>query len=590
MNKTKHILLTIALLLGTLTASAQRFEVDGINYYITSVEELTVAVTYYGNYNSAKYKGDIIIPSSVFYNNNDYKVTSVGEYAFFACNITSVRIPKGVISIDYRAFEDCTSITSITLPESVTSIGNSAFYGCSSLTSIALPESVTSIGSWAFYGCSGLTSITIPEGVTSIGEYTFYGCSGITSIRIPDTVTIIDKYAFCECSNLGIVTIGKNVSSINGSAFQKGNKIHTVINYSSLTITERSSSAGWVAYYAVKVLDVDELDNVDGFLFSTTDNVHYLKGYIGEDVGIVLPDNYKGETYSIENYAFYGCVSLTSITVPESVTDIGWYAFKGCSSLATITCKATTPPAVISGDSFAEVDKSISVYVPAESVSAYQEATGWKDFANILPLAKEYSLNVTSAGYATLYLDYAVEIPEDVETYIATSVENNRLKMTQVTGVLPANTGVIVKAEEGDYTFVESDEVPTNVEGNLLKGTTIDTYITAEKNYTYYVLAKKNDVVCMYRAKLTEGKFLNNANKVYFPYYQSGLKIDDDKVNTDEEQLSNRFHFDFGETTSIDDVVCITQSSDIIYDLHGRRVENPEKGIYIIGGKKVVVK
>ena len=112
-----------------------------------------------------------IIPNSV---------TSIGDYAFFGCSLTSITIPNSVTSIGSCAFEDC-GLTSVTIPNSVISIGNGAFCGCS-LTSITIPGSVTSIGDKAFYDCVGLTSVTIPNSVTSIGDYAFSGCNSLTTI------------------------------------------------------------------------------------------------------------------------------------------------------------------------------------------------------------------------------------------------------------------------------------------------------------------------------------------------------------------------------------------------------------------------
>lgn len=113
----------------------------------------------YNSYNN-EYAGDIVIPSSVEYNGITYRVTSIGDNAFF----------------------NCSGLTSVTIPNSITSVGNGAFRGCSGLTSVTIPNSVTSIGKSAFLGCSALTSMSIGEGVTSIRAYAFKDCSSLTSI------------------------------------------------------------------------------------------------------------------------------------------------------------------------------------------------------------------------------------------------------------------------------------------------------------------------------------------------------------------------------------------------------------------------
>ena len=132
-----------------------------IYYNITSsTSPLRVAVTYRGNsYDSYpnEYSGLIIIPDSVQYNGNYYKVTSFGISAF-ASNIllTSIIIPNSVTSINYNTFSGCTGLTSISIPNSVTSIGGFAFDNCTGLTSITIPNSVTSIEHNAFSRCTGL--------------------------------------------------------------------------------------------------------------------------------------------------------------------------------------------------------------------------------------------------------------------------------------------------------------------------------------------------------------------------------------------------------------------------------------------------
>ena len=291
--------------------------------------------------------------------------------------LTSVTIGDSVTSIGSYLFYDCSSLTAITIPEGVTSIGSSAFSGCSSLykvinnsnlyvckgssdngyvayyarvvyeksnlttigdfqfqtsyynipslvnyigedTEIVLPDSYNGesykIGNYAFINCSSLNSITISEGVNEIGWDAFYGCVNLTSITIPESVTSIRENAFYGCTNL-----------------------YKVINKSNLYVCKGSSDNGYVAYYAKVVYKGGELTTVGDFQFHTSDNIHSLVNYIGEDTEIILPDNYNGENYEIGNYAFFDCSSFTSITIPEGVTSIGSYAFSGCNSLNSVT-------------------------------------------------------------------------------------------------------------------------------------------------------------------------------------------------------------------------------------------------------------
>ena len=86
----------------------------------------------------------------------------------------------------------------------------------------------------------------------------------------------------------------------------------------------------------------------------------------------------------IGNYAFEDCSSLTSVTIPDSVTAIGWNAFDGCSSLTSVYCKAVIPPTVNIFDGYwAAFDNNApdrKIYVPIESVEAYKSASGWSEY------------------------------------------------------------------------------------------------------------------------------------------------------------------------------------------------------------------
>ena len=156
--------------------------IDQITYrYDTETGEATV------NDADESISGNAVIPGTIEVGGQKYKVTSVGDYAFFYCSrLTEITIPEGVTSIREHAFAYCSSLKEITIPEGVTSIGNSAFISCDSLIEITIPESVASIGDYAFAYCSNLKEITIPEDVISIGNGAFFNCTRLTEVYMKE--------------------------------------------------------------------------------------------------------------------------------------------------------------------------------------------------------------------------------------------------------------------------------------------------------------------------------------------------------------------------------------------------------------------
>ncbi len=209
-----------------------------------------------------------------------------------------------------------------------------------------------------------------------------------------------------------------------------------------------------------------------------------------------------------------------------------------------------------------------------ENNSAYEQGIsegGYVDF--LFVVAETYTLTVGETEWATLCLDNAVRIPGGVEVYTVSEIKDGYVELGQVSDVIPARCPVLVNASWADeWDFVYTSETGEEYV-NLLQGTTEDEYITEEA----YVLGIVDGEVGLYKAEMRDGKWLNNANKAYLPAsVASGAAS---------------YSFRFGEGTTGIENVEVENASNVIYDLTGRRVEAiTAPGIYIVGGKKVLVK
>ena len=320
-SKTKQILaliLTLTLILTAipLTALPASAATSGdYKYQVLSEADKTCQITKYNGSAAA-----LTIPAQI----DGYSVADLGYRSFSYTDVKSVTVPNTVTGITYYAFADCTSLTDIKLPSSVKSIGDNAFSGCTSLTSITIPSGVTIIDWYAFSGCTSLASITIPDSVTSIGWFAFDNCTSLASVTIGSGVTSIGSLSFYECKSLTSVTIPSGVISIGESAFEGCTSLEGV------TIPDSVTSIGYRAFDNTAYYN-NEANWENGVL------------YIGNHL-IKAKDDISGSyeikegTRTIANSAFSSCTSLTSITIPSSVTGIGSGAgaFEDCTSLTAI--------------------------------------------------------------------------------------------------------------------------------------------------------------------------------------------------------------------------------------------------------------
>ncbi|MBR4013920.1 MAG: leucine-rich repeat domain-containing protein [Clostridia bacterium] len=199
----------------------------------------------------------------------------------------------------------------------VTAIGEKAFANCTTITSIKIPESVKSIGYRAFYGCSGITEITIPKSVTDIGTQIFYKCENLNKVYYNSSYSNRDN-AFLNLSHINTIVFG-------------GNTVPKEILYEHKFITEI------VILDPVKSIENDAFWHCSNLTSVTilSNSITRIGGFTGCSslTSFTIPDSVT----TINSMAFCSCSSLTSITIPDSVTSIRNYAFKNCSSLTSIT-------------------------------------------------------------------------------------------------------------------------------------------------------------------------------------------------------------------------------------------------------------
>ncbi len=336
-------------------------------------------------------------------------ITSIGRYPFFSCknltyfstgnkiekipegcvagcsNLTQVNIGTSVKSIGPSAFEK-TGLTSIVIPDKVTTLGHNAFSDCFQLADVTIGYGIETISADCFMFCYRLNSIEIGPSVKFIGSSAF-SHSGLTSIVIPDKVTIYSN-AFCGCHQLTEVTIGNGIETIPDSCFRDCVSLKNIVfgtgvksigefafrGCSSLTnivIPDNVTTIGYQVFYESGLTSIVIPDKV-----TTLGSYAFYNCYQLADVKI------GNGIETIPSTCFFNCISLKSIEIGSGIKSIGDQAFQRCSSLTDVYCRALTPPAC-GENAFSEVNSTINLYVPTESVDSYRAADGWKDFTNI---------------------------------------------------------------------------------------------------------------------------------------------------------------------------------------------------------------
>ena len=558
-------------------------------------------------FKNSKIKGNLTIPNSVttiereaFSNCTELKgsltlsnsLKTIGDKAFYNCNSLngSLTIPNTVTTIGISAFEKCTGFNgSLTIPHSVTTIGESAFCNCRGFKGdLTIPSSITTIEAYTFSYCSGFNGkLTIPNSVTTIGESAFFNCQGFKGdLTIPNSVTTIGRLAFYQCSRFKGLKLSNSVKTIGNSAFGYcyGFTGELILPNSITTIGEEAFNGCYgftgdlTIPNSITTIEASVFWGCIGFTGNltlpnsiTTIKYNAFRGCTGFKGNLKLPNSVK----TIEDSAFRECTGFTgNLTLPKSLEVVDYNSFYACNNIQTF--KFQSLPEVFGG--------SLNDYKPIVSLSddSYisPKANGTVD-------AISYTRQMSN-DWGTLVLPYSLTLTgsEPYRLYTIENMNGDELVLKQLDKDVLAGTPCVVKrnGSETELTFganiakLNMERVAQDVGGMKFRGT----YWTEDVN-SGYVISKNS----FWNVEELKGSTSVNGVKVN-PFR---AWLDGTSANA-PAQLSMRID---GSTTGIDAIDALNDAEAEYYDLSGKRLDEPQKGVNIVRmksgkTKKIIIK
>ena len=604
------------LIMTIVTTFVYGFTVDGIEYSLSNNQATVTGLA------DKTYSGELVIPDNVIYNGNTYPVTSIYSSAFEDCTgITSVHIGNNVSEINQQSFINCTALTSINIPESVVFIGIWAFKGCSKLASFTIPNSVTKVGYDAFTNtawydnqpdgllykdhillgykgskpeghidiengtrviafsslgsCSGITSVSIPNTIKEIGYMTFWECESLSSIIIPSSITTIEAGAFGYCSNLASISFDNTSPILFKADSYCDGPFPWCKKLSSIYVKDLSVWCG----------NTFE-DHRSTPFYMSDEQTHFFVGD-KEVIDLVVPDGVS----SINQATFYKCKNIRSVTIPNSVKAIGLRAFWSCNSLKEVYSLISEPFTL---DRVFSTTDDATLYVPIGTKAKYEATAGWNNFKEIVemsildPIDGETTVNTEGLGGQDLTDNVVDDVYYNLDGnnsgYDSTDgsiVIGETTNMGQITNPIPGTsdvannfTGLILRIAAGKGTITVNVKTIGNAQlvvqvgdGTPMiatkteQGDVVINYDVAEDTYIYiYAIIGSSGAPSLRAAS-------DNVVKIY------GIKV----------------------TPGSTGINTVCSSEPIVngyYTLDGRKIEGmpTKKGLYIVNGRKVVVK
>ena len=348
MNTRNLFILVLFMFIPTL-CYAWGIEINGIYYSLDNDNKTACVESGHGVFSEGivfnYYSGDVVLPETVDYQGTIYTVASIrgghensgympyNAGPFENSNITSIRIPKTIKTIEAYTFNGSKSLVSVIFEGNVESIGNGAFKGCSSIESFEIPEGVETLNYETFEGCSSLESLTIPTTLKEIGGY-MGGFDNLKALKIKDLA------AWC------------NVSIFGGS-------MENPLYYAQHLYLNGEEVKELVIPQEVTVIGNDVFSGCEGIT-----SVEFHKG-----------------VESIGWRCFSDCNNLETITIRGFGTKIKEQAFHNCSKLKDIYCDTEKCPDIVREYDFDESTyENATLHVKDYAVESFKADETWSKF------------------------------------------------------------------------------------------------------------------------------------------------------------------------------------------------------------------
>ena len=490
-------------------------------------------------------------------------VTELGEASFARCgSLTEVELNDNLTTILPLTFLECENLTTINIPNSITSICESAFEACHSLSiELVLPEGLTTIGNRAFVNCHKLATLNLPNTLTTIGDEAFAGASSLPSLYIPSCVKSIGEKAF-----VGLI----NATSI---IVDEDNTKYDSRGYCNALIETRS---GKLLAGCQNTIIPDGVSSIENAALAWLPNTFFI---VPDSVGEIKEGAFAEANINGDYWTF------KTLVLGSGITDIGPYICNGGGFPLDVYCYATSVP-ITDGAAFDWGYTSPgpgmgTLHVPAESIEEYKTTAPWSNFSDYVPITgdehfAEIDVVIGPSGYATFSYGYALDFTgiEGLTAYVA---KGNKSELTyEAVGKVPGRTGLLLAGNEGTYkvpVILSANAIP----GNLLVGTVVR-YSTTLADGDYLLQNDPTDGIGFYQGA---GKTLG-AGKAY--------------LHVDDASGVKSFTLPKDDATSIQGIEISQENSlsdamdNAVYNLAGQRVLKPGRGLYIMGGKKIVIK